>query len=113
MPSGRAVVDRDTSGLRGISSGDSPLTPQQKVAAAKAALTITFASGDTLSSVSKDMTLPLSGADGTAISWTSSDAAVVSTVGVVTQPLTQDANVTLTATISIDGVSDTKTFPSP
>ena len=94
----------------GASSRDSLLTPQQKVAAAKAALEIGFGTGETSSSVSKNMTLAVVGTNGTTISWTSSDGVVVSTTGVVTQPLTQDINVTLTATISIDGISDTKTF---
>lgn len=94
----------------GVSSRDASLTPQQKVAAAKTDVTIAYGNGDTSSSVTKNMTLPVVGADGTTISWSSSDTALVSTTGVVTRPLTQDANVTLTATISIDGISDTKTF---
>jgi len=94
----------------GASSRDTSLTPQQKVAAAKTELTIGFASGDTSASVTKDVTLSTSCAYGTTVSWTSSDAAVVSTAGVVKQPLTKDANVTLTATISSGGVSDSKNF---
>jgi hypothetical protein len=94
----------------GVSSRDASLTPQQKVATAKTDLTIGYGTGDTSSSVTKNMTLSVVGADGTTISWTSSDAALVSATGIVTQPLTQDANVTLTATISIDGISDDKTF---
>ena len=94
----------------GVSSRDASLTPQQKVAAAKTDVTIAYGNGDTSSSVTKNMTLPVVGADGTTISWSSSDTALVSTTGVVTRPLTQDANVTLMATISIDGISDTKTF---
>jgi hypothetical protein len=38
-------------------------------------------------------------------------SSVVSSAGIVTQPLLQDASVTLTARISLSGVSDTKTFP--
>jgi len=93
------------------SPSSNTLTPAEKVAAAKAALTISFGSGDTASSVTKNITLPTTGSDGTTISWASSDAAVVSTAGVVTQALTQDKSVTLTATISVSGASDTKAFP--
>ena len=91
--------------------GGSTVTPAQAVAAAKAALAICYVSGDSGSSVTHNLTLLTTGADGTTISWTSSDPSVISTTGVVTQPVTQDANVTLTATISVSGVSDTKTFP--
>ena len=96
----------------GVSSGGNPtLTPAQEVAAAKAALAIGYASGDSSSSVTQNLTLPTAGLDGTAVSWTSSNTAVISNAGVVTQPDTQDASVTLTATISITGANDTKVFP--
>jgi Concanavalin A-like lectin/glucanases superfamily/Bacterial Ig-like domain len=99
-------------GCGGVSSGGTPpLTPAQDVAAAKAALAIGYASGDSASSVTQNLTLPTSGLDGTAVSWASSNTAVVSNAGVVTQPDTQDASVTLTATISVSGASDTKAFP--
>ncbi|NOQ31011.1 MAG: hypothetical protein GQ570_07825 [Helicobacteraceae bacterium] len=44
------------------------------------------------------------------ITWTSSDATVVSATGVVTQSSKVDMTVSVTATISKDGVSDSKTF---
>ena len=94
----------------GVSSGNPTLTPQQKVAAAKSALTISFASGDSATNVTQNLTLPATGLDGTSVTWASSNPAVVSVAGVVTQPDGNDANVTLTATIAIDGVSDSKAF---
>ena len=60
-------------GCGGVSSRDASLTPQQKVATAKTDLTIAYGTGDTSSSVTKNMTLPVVGADGTTISWSSSD----------------------------------------
>ena len=87
------------------------MTDVQAVAAAKAALGIGYASGDSASSVTQNLTLPLSGIDGSTIGWESSDAAIVSTAGAVTQLVTGDANVTLIATISVGTASDTKTFP--
>ena len=76
----------------------------------KAALAITFAAGDSASSVTQNITLPTSGANGTTISW-SSDNAAVSNTGVVTRPsyVQGDVVVTLTATIS-NTCSDTKQF---
>lgn len=87
------------------------LTPAQAVAAAKAALAITYASGDSAASVTQNLMLPTTGIDGSTISWSSSNTAVVSNSGVVTRPVTGDANVTLTATISVSSASDTEAFP--
>jgi hypothetical protein len=98
-------------GCGGTSSGSAPLTPVQAIAADKAALAIGYASGDASSSVTKNLTLPTSGAEGSTISWASSNPAVVTTAGVVNQPLTGDASVNLTATITVGATSDTKTFP--
>lgn len=81
--------------------------------AAKSDLTITLGGGDSgLDSVTSDLTLPTTGLNGTTISWVSSDESVISTGGVVTQPSqgSGDATVTLTATITKDGVVLTKTF---
>lgn len=95
----------------GVSSGNTSLTPAEEVAAAKAALAIGYASGDSASSVTQNLTLPSTGLDGTSVNWASSNTAVVSNNGAVTQPIGPDAGVTLTATISIDGASDTKAYP--
>ena len=57
-------------------------------------------------------TLPLTGASGTTITWSSDTPAVISNTGVVTQPSngSGDATVTLTATISKGTASDTVVF---
>ncbi len=58
-----------------------------------------------ISAVREDLRLPRSGAYATAITWQSSNPAVLSNRGRVTRPgLTEpDANVTLTATLTLDG----------
>jgi hypothetical protein len=95
----------------GVSTKDVSLTPAQQVAAAKAALAIGYAEGDSLSTVTQNLTLPATGLDGSTIAWVSSNPAVVSNAGVVTRPLTNDVNLTLTATITVASASDTKVFP--
>lgn len=68
--------------------------------------------GNDTSEVTGDLELPLKGPLGTTISWTSSDPAVLDENGAVTRPAAggEDANVTLTATLTMDHVSDTKQF---
>lgn len=62
------------------------------------------------STVAKDLSLPTEGAKGAAISWDSSNSDVISADGKVTIPTDTAVNVTLTATISLGGKKDTKTF---
>ena len=85
------------------------LSDAESVAADKAALDIGYAGTDSATSVTQDMTLPATGASGTTISWTSSDTTVIANDGAVTRPAA-DATVTLTATITKNEASDTKTF---
>ncbi|MCR4735767.1 MAG: hypothetical protein K5829_12270 [Treponema sp.] len=86
-------------------------TSAEEVAAAKSALAIDFAEGDSASAVTSDIILPDEVND-VAVSWKSSNTAVVSNTGVVTRPAytESDANVTLTATLSKGSASDTKAF---
>ena len=81
------------------------------VTAAKTALAVTYTSGDTASSVTGNLTLPTSGADGVSISWASSHTSIISTAGAVTRPDDMNTDVTLTATLSKNAASDTKQFP--
>ncbi|QZY54095.1 immunoglobulin-like domain-containing protein [Crassaminicella profunda] len=62
--------------------------------------------------VTKNITLPTNGDNGTNISWKSSDVDYVSENGVVKRPsfTTGDVNITVTATIDKNGVKTTKTF---
>lgn len=79
-----------------------------KVAQAKAALTLD------VTSTGANFTLPTTGINGTTISWTSSNTAVVSIEGgnatVNNTTITEDTVVTLTATIKLNETADTKTF---
>lgn len=86
------------------------LTDAQAVALDKDALEIDFASGDSATCVRENVTLPVSGANDTMISWVSSNESIVNADGTVNQPATTDAEVTLTATIMKGTASDTKVF---
>jgi len=78
----------------------------EKVATAKANLTL----GD-LSAVTADLTLPTTQDEAT-VTWASSNTNVITNDGQVTRPVAgqPDAAVTLTATITVGEVSDTKEF---
>ena len=65
----------------GNSSSTAPLTAAQIVAADKAALAVNYASGDTSSSVTQNLTLTTSSSQGSVITWNSSSAAVISDTG--------------------------------
>lgn len=65
--------------------------------------------GDT-SSVTTDLDLPVSGANGATITWTSDNTAVVTAEGGVTRPQDQAATVTLTATLTRGSATTTKQF---
>jgi hypothetical protein len=82
------------------------LTDAQKLEAAVGVLTLE-------SSYTEDITLPatMDEYDAT-ITWSSSDTAVITNDGVVTRPANGagDATVTLTATIDVNGTSETKDF---
>lgn len=80
-------------------------TSQQKSAATAAllrgdVLALMLGSNPSLTSVSSNLTLPAS-ANGVTLTWASSNPSVVSTSGVVSRSITQNTNVTLTATSSI------------
>ncbi len=77
----------------------------------------TFTGSDTWECVTSQFVLLTSGAYGTSISWSSSNTGVIaivsesgSTCGRITRPESEDVNVILTATITKDSRSITKTF---
>ena len=97
------------------------LTAQESVDKDKTALTVNsfqFAQGDTYGQVTQDFTLPTTGGEGSAISWTLTSGTAISLSGTrnetaaVTRPNYVDgsAAVELKATITKGSVSDTKTF---
>ena len=88
-------------------------SPEDAVLNASNALTIGYAEGDSENSVTSDVTLPTSGADGVEIRWSSTAEMVIATNGEVTRPGVGEPNamVSLTATLSKAGATDvTKTF---
>lgn len=86
------------------------MTDAEAVAAAKAALQIGYAAGDSATSVTRNLSLPLTGSSGCTISWTSGTPSVISDSGVVVRPAVGDVQPTLTATITSGDVSDTQGF---
>ncbi|HEY3377166.1 MAG TPA: VCBS repeat-containing protein [Armatimonadota bacterium] len=78
----------------------------------QAALAIGYAPGDSATAVTRSLTLPTRGPNGTAITWTSSVPATITTTGGVTRPAfpTGDRVVRLTATVSKGAVASTKDF---
>jgi len=124
-PNGAAL----TNGMNGqvlISNGDGTFrwgsasttyTDQEAVAYDKSGLDITYASGDTFDSVTQDFSLSDLGSYGSAITWSESvdsgNNVVISGNNVtVTRPSagSGDAEITLLATITKSGQSDTKEF---
>ena len=83
------------------------VSPEQRVALDLQELSL----GDT-SAVIANLKLPLTGPNGSAYTWSSSDPATVSAQGAVTRPAhgTGDATVTLTATATAGGASASKSF---
>lgn len=65
-----------------------------------------------ISELKSDIVLPVTGPFASSVQWTSSNSAVISTSGKVTQPGAGQSNatVTLTATIGLEGAQSTKTF---
>ncbi|MFD2380303.1 immunoglobulin-like domain-containing protein, partial [Paenibacillus xanthanilyticus] len=88
------------------------MTDAEAVALDKAALTIGYASGDAASNVTQALTLPVSGANGTTITWTSDAPGVIAANGTVVRPAytAADATVKLTATIARGGASETREY---
>ncbi|MDA3901730.1 MAG: cadherin-like beta sandwich domain-containing protein, partial [Spirochaetes bacterium] len=91
---------------------DEAMTDAEAVAEDKANLAVGYSGSDSSDSVTQNITLAANGSNGTTITWTSSDTTVIAADGTVTRPTygSGDATVTLTATITKNGVSETKTF---
>ncbi len=75
-------------------------------------LNIGFTGGDADSSVTQNITLPVLGANGSTISWSSDNPGAVTTGGVITRPAagSSDVTVRLTATLTYNGITETKVF---
>lgn len=74
-------------------------------------LAIVFAEGDSAGGVTRNLTLPETGAYGTTIVWSSDDPLVIADDGTVEAPSDGSKTVTLTATVSkAGGIAQTKEF---
>lgn len=83
---------------------------ESHLAEAKAALEVTFAAGETATTVTQNVTLPTTTAFASVtVSWASDKPAVVSNAGVVTQQA-ENTTVVLTATLTEGSETATKTF---
>ncbi len=78
----------------------------------KTNLLIQYGTGDEDTNVTKDIVLPETGNKGSTVVWTSSDTDVIALDGKITRPEygQEDKWVTLTATITLGGETDTKVF---
>jgi hypothetical protein len=100
------ISDIDYSSIRIIPTVLPTLTDAQNLAVAKGMLELD-------ATATADLTLPVAMADYNAtITWSSDTPAVISDAGVVVRPAegAGDATVTLTATIDVNGTTDTKVF---
>ncbi|MBJ6360069.1 immunoglobulin-like domain-containing protein, partial [Paenibacillus sp. GCM10012307] len=88
------------------------ISDSESVAADKASLNVGFVLGDSAAGVTQDLSLPTAGANGTAITWSSSNETVIATNGTVNRPAktANDVIVTLTATIKKGDEQETKQF---
>ncbi|KJD38262.1 peptidase m28 [Paenibacillus polymyxa] len=116
LPPGEAVYTVQAVNAKGESTPSEVkvtiLTDAEKVAQAKAALTLGFSPGDTVDSVSQKLTLPLTGLNDTTVSWSSDTPDVITNEGAIIRPRYDlgDQKVKLTATIAKGTTSDTQTF---
>ena len=87
------------------------ITDEQAVAKAKNNIAISYAAGDSATSVTQDITLPTSGDHDTTISWASNNDAITinHNIGTVARNIWEQ-KVVLAATITKDEESDTKEF---
>jgi hypothetical protein len=82
---------------------------------AKEAVTIGYAEGDSINRVTQNITVPMTGSNGTTISWESNDTEVINisgSSGMVTRPsyTAGDAYVTVTASVYKGGMTSCKEF---
>jgi len=89
-----------------------PATDEEAVAQDTEDLVIGYASGDSANAVTQNLTFPTSGANGSTVTWTSDKTAIISNSGLVTRPSYEsgDADVTVTASVYKNGISDSKEF---
>lgn len=89
-----------------------PQTDEEAVAQDKLVLDIGYAIGDSVNSVTQNLTLPIKGANGSTITWSSNNTYLISNTGIVTRPDYEsgDGNVTVMASVYKNDISDSKEF---
>jgi len=86
------------------------LTDQEKVDEDWENLSPIFTAGDTLNHVTGNLTLPSLGNRGTEITWTSSNVEILEENGTVHRPEVDNAQINLTAKLSLNDISRIKEF---
>jgi len=89
------------------------LSDAEKVVADREALIIGYAAGDSANAVTQNLNLTVTGTVyGSTIAWNSSNSAVLSNAGLVARPdfISGDIDITVTASIYMKGIAETKTF---
>ncbi|WP_161946605.1 immunoglobulin-like domain-containing protein [Ureibacillus xyleni] len=74
-------------------------------------LQIGYKESDSATSVTQDLSLPSTLGDNIQVTWKTSNPSIISAEGIVSRPTTADTIVTLTATITGQSSTVTKTFP--
>lgn len=110
------VTARNAAGESASSSPSNAVTPiriptdSEYVDADEAGLAIGYAAGDSETSVTQNVSLLQAGVNGSRITWSSDKPEIISSSGDVIRPSGADTLVTLTATITKNGETRTKTF---
>lgn len=87
-----------------------PITDLESVNLAEESLTIGYSPGDSESGVKQKLILPTSGPEATTITWSSNPAGSILEDGTVIRSSKVNKDITVTATISKNGVTTTKEF---
>ncbi len=84
-------------------------TISEQLALAKDNLEIIYSEGDDVNSITDDITLPIVGLHGVSVSWSINLDDIISSSGAVSRT-EEDTVVTLTATLTLNGFTETKVF---
>lgn len=85
------------------------LLDEEKVGQAKLKLNVIYQEGDSDQHVTKNLNL-LSHIDEVAVTWTSNKEDVINNQGIVIRPIDEDQEVVLTATLELNGFTETKIY---
>lgn len=105
-------IDTDGDGVidAGWSDDYSVMTDEEMLSGDGENLAITFSGSDSITSVTADITLPTTGTNGSTITWLSDNSSVITAEGAVTRSFGSNITVTLTATLTLNGITLTKSI---